>query len=276
MQIKHQVVTRTPLGGFTLVEVLASVALISIVAAYFVHIQIQQVQERVVEALAQDVLTLANASMTYFSQTNEWPDQENGDCDDLIATLGGLGAFPVAVGGYQGPDGITLATRCEDTGDLGRTLLISVNFPFGADDQAQMLMSYLPTSVNEDVDDDEGPVVTHYVATPRRASQRYSFYKIALGERGVFRVDKPRCPGNRNVPSNILLPQSVCVPNLSNGLGGFFYNEEDETDGYWEYKLLVANGDNNNRVSDFYEFSGTPTCGVDAMFVGAITYCESE
>ena len=58
MQIKHQVVTRTPLGGFTLVEVLVSVALISIVAAYFVHIQIQQVQERVVELRGEQVVEL--------------------------------------------------------------------------------------------------------------------------------------------------------------------------------------------------------------------------
>ncbi|HAG95499.1 MAG: hypothetical protein CMK83_06000 [Pseudomonadales bacterium] len=276
MQIKHQVVTRTPLGGFTLVEVLASVALISIVAAYFVHIQIQQVQERVVEALAQDVLTLANASMTYFSQTNEWPDQENGDCDDLIATLGGLGAFPVAVGGYQGPDGITLATRCEDTGDLGRTLLISVNFPFGADDQAQMLMSYLPTSVNEDVDDDEGPVVTHYVATPRRASERYRFYRIALEERGIFRLSKPDCPGRRNDPAHILLPQAICMPASAQGLGGYFFDEIDDDDDYWELQLLVADGEENNNVSDFMEFSGIPTCDGNRVYVGAITYCETR
>ena len=276
MRINKRTLMKNSLRGFTLVEVLTSVALVSIVAAYFVHMQIQQVQERVVESLAQDVMTLANASMVYFSQTNEWPDQENGDCDDLIETLNGLGAFPVGADGYQGLDGVTLDTSCEDLGDIGRTLVISVNFPIGAQDQAQMLMSYLPTSVNEDVDADEGPVVTHYVATPRKASERYRFHRIALEDRGVFRLTKPDCPGRRNDPAHILLPQAICMPSSDGGLGGYYFDELDDEDDYWEMQLLVAEGEDNQQVHHFFEFPGIPSCDGNRVYVGAITYCEAR
>ncbi|MCP5017066.1 MAG: type II secretion system protein [Ketobacter sp.] len=262
------------LSGFTLVEVLVSVALISTMAVYFIQAQIQQVQDRVIEALAQDVLTLANASMSYYSQISRWPAQEVDDCASLVQDLAAMGAFPVGLNGYEGMDGVALQTTCADVDDIGRTLRISVVFPVGDQDSAAMLRSYLPTSAMPIVAADQPPVVVHYVATPRKASQRYNFERVVVGAGGLFTLPKPDCPGNRNDPAHILLPQSICIHNAEHGLGGFLFNDESNNrDDFWTLRLMVADGDDNERINDF---AGVSSCGGNPIEVGAITYCETN
>ncbi|MAR92508.1 MAG: hypothetical protein CML06_16750 [Pseudomonadales bacterium] len=260
--------------GFTLVEVMVSVALISAVAGYFIHIQIQQMEERVVQSVAQDVLSLGNGAMAYFSQVGQWPDQDN-ECRNLVETLAAAGAFPVGEDGYQGPEGVNLNASCDDSDDIGRSLLLVIRFPDYAAEQARMLMSFLPTSSISDIDAGEQPEVIHYVPQPRRASYRYQFHKLTLAEAGSALLPKPDCPGRRNDPAYIVLPQAVCGPVSKDGLAGFYFAETDMGD-TWRLQLRVAIGNATNAPHDFSTLPDNPDCEGEPITMGALTYCDGR
>ncbi|RLU00525.1 type II secretion system protein [Ketobacter sp.] len=259
--------------GFTLVEVLVSVALLSLVAAYFITAQINQVRERMVESIAQDVLSLANSSMAYFIQTDEWPDQA-GNCGNLVAVLAAADAFPAGAGGYTGPNDVTLDADCSNLGSVGSTLRITVEFPAGSGEDADMLMSLLPTAARSTSGSGE-PRVTHYVATPRRASGRYTFHKATLEADSAFFLTKPDCPGGGSNPAYIVIPQAVCISGGSNGLGGYYFAEISGGAGnQWRLQLRVANGTNNGLPNNFASLGDGPTCGGQPIMVGAVTFCD--
>lgn len=262
--------------GFTLVEVLVSVALMSLVGIYFLSAQISDAHDRMVRSVAQDVLTLSNSSMAYFVRVGEWPNQ-SGNCSGLIGVLDSANAFPPANsdGSYTGAVESRITARCSASGSLvGATLRITVQFPAGADDDAELLMGYLPTSTL----DTSGtqPEVTHYVAAPRRASSnRYYFHKQTLNSNSAFDLDKPPCTGG-DTPAYMVIPQSLCVPTTSVGLGGYYFREVPNPDTTkWTLQLMVANG-NNTGPGNFVVMGGgvRPQCDSRDVDVGAITYCE--
>ena len=264
--------------GFTLVEVLVSVALMSLVGIYFLTSQINDAHDRMVRSVAQDVLTLANSSMAYFVYMGEWPDQ-SGNCTGLIDALDAANAFPAtnSDGSYTGAVDSRITARCSASGSpVGATLQITVQFPAGADDDADLLMGYLPTSTI----DTSGaqPEVTHYVAAPRRAtSNRYQFYKETLNSNSAFEIDKPSC-GSGDTPAYLVIPLSLCVPGTAVGLGGYYFREITPSDASkWNLQLMVANG-NNTGPGDFFVIGGpvptVPLCDGRNVEVGAITYCE--
>ena len=248
----------------------------SLVAAYFISAQIESTRERVVEAIAQDVLTLANSSIAYFIQQDEWPDQV-GNCANLVGVLAGVNAFPAGVGGYDGPLDVSLSANCSNLNTVGSTLRITVGFPTGQNDDAKLLSGFLPTSLERVVGG--VPEVVHYVAAPRRATDRYTFHKDTLTVDTAFYLNKPDCGGG--TPAYIVIPQAVCITDADHGLGGFYFR--DMNDGgptQWHLQLRVAKGDNNNNQNDFrpiddYQLdTNNPTCGGQQITVGAVTYCE--
>lgn len=262
--------------GFTLVEVLVSVALMSLVGIYFLSAQISDAHDRMVRSVAQDVLTLANSSMAYFVRVGEWPDQ-SGNCTGLIRDLDAANAYPDANGdgSYSAAVDSRITARCSASGSLvGATLRITVQFPAGADDDAELLMGYLPTSTL----DTSGtqPEVTHYVAAPRRASSnRYNFYKGTLNSNSAFEIDKPSCASG-DTPAYMVIPQSLCVPSTTVGLGGYYFREiTPSSTSKWNLQLMVANG-NNTGPGNFAVIGGgvRPQCDSRDVDVGAITYCE--
>lgn len=256
--------------GFTLVELLVSVSLISVVVMYFATSQIQDVKQRIVESFAQDILALANSSMSYFSGSNQWPDQAH-DCNGLLDALVDVGAFP---DDYSGPDGITISTDCSDQNQIGRVLIISVQFPVADMEQADMLVSFLPTASRSITDDGRHKVV-YYVAAPRKALQRYYFYKKTLGSGGRFSVPRPECGGHDAVARYLFIPQSLCLTDAPNGLGGYYFADlSNSQSDLWEFQLRLAAGVNNNSLGDFIELGSDLTCAGEDMKVGVITYCE--
>jgi len=278
MRTRTKPVQATREAGFTLIEVLASVALVSLVAAYLIHMQIQQFTERMVESLAQDVMMAANVSVTYFTQSSKWPDQDN-DCANIGADPDLAKVLPFDMDDYEGMDGVSLQTDCTQQSDLGRVLMISVEFPQGATEQASMLLSYLPASKLEPETKDAGAIVTHYVPGPRKASSRFNFYRIQMGNYGIFDVPKPACPASDSDPAYMLLPQAICKPGLEYGLGGFYF--KDITSGghrndHWTLQLMVADGNNNTKEFHFGTLPQNATCDGDPVYVGAITYCEAR
>lgn len=260
--------------GFTLVEVLVSVALMSLIGIYFISAQINTVKERMIESVAQDVLTLANSSVAYFIQTATWPDQV-ANCADLVDVLVGVDAFPAGAGGYQGPNGATISTDCSNLSTVGSALRITVTFTSGSSDDAELLLGYLPTSLDTTVSGGD-PKVTHYVATPRHASdQRYTFHKARLEEDSAFYLDKPDCHGGTTQPAYIVIPQAICISGGNNGLGGYYFRDMGGAGpDQWHLQLRVANGTNNGMPNNFNHLGDNPQCDFRDIWVGAVTYCE--
>lgn len=268
MQINSISSSQSTRNGFTLVELLVSIALVSLVAAYFIQYQIEALSQRVAESLAQDMLSISNTSLAYFSQALKWPDQDN-DCAGLIGVLRNAGAFPI---GYDAALDVDFATDCADNNVVGRVLNITATFPAGAKEEADLLMSYLPTSSMDYDQQTQIAVVEHYVAQPRNTSQRYQFFKGQLNN-GAISIPKPDCWGNQT-QNYFLIPQAVCIaqPNAQYGIGGYYFRQTGEDNNSWNVVLRVANGDDNNNDNDFY--NAPNQCGNETISVGAITYCE--
>lgn len=259
--------------GFTLVEVLVSVALITTVVVTFIHFQIERVQRDTVEALSQDILSIANAATSYYINTNNpgWPG-EAGDCVNLLGDLVTGNAFP---DNYETMAGVSLGYNCEDGADIGRVLKITATFPAGSDELADMLLSYLPTSSRLNDTADGKAVVVHYVAQPRRAAQRYEFQRVSLTSPSVgvnsFTFTLPDCAGS-GTAEFALFPQAVCNTGSQYGLAGFHFamqpaGGEDTRTG----SLMVSSGPDSSSITFDYapiDCSGTP------VEIGVITWCD--
>lgn len=266
-QLKNQ-------DGFTLVELLVSIGLISLVALYFIQYQVEAMSQRIAESLAQDILSIANTSLAFYGQALEWPDEDN-DCVDLLQTLEGAGAFPA---NHTPAMDVTLTFGCVDNNTVGRVLSISATYPAGEVDEANLLLSYLPTSdITVDEDTDIASVV-HYIAQPRKASQRYQFHRVPLSG-GSFRIPKPDCWGDQN-QEYMLIPQAVCINNAEHGIGGYYFDRtSNNNDPNWSFRFRVADGDNNNSDGggNNGDYSNVPdTCGGEDVWIGAITYCDPD
>ncbi|RLP56306.1 MAG: type II secretion system protein [Ketobacter sp.] len=271
MSLKKQTHT-----GFTLVEVLVSVALISVVVLYFIQHQLEKVQRDTVEALARDILSITNASVSYYVSTahNVWPNQEENDCEFLMQTLVDADAFPA---NYIAMADVTLSFSCVEDDDIGRVLKVTVLFPVGAGENADMLLSYLPTSTRLDDTAEGNPVLVHYVSQPRRAAQSYEFTTVTLTDDGVggsapFEVEQPEC-FKANSQRYMLLPQAVCNRGSLHGLGGFYFEVVDSNANPWIISMKVAESQETNSPVDFV--SAPAYCGGSPVEVGVITYCEN-
>lgn len=279
-------VSQSSSRGFTLIEVLVSITLLTLIGVYFVSSQINTVREKVNESVAQDVLALSNAAMVYFSQTDEWPDQAN-SCAGLVNRLANSNAFaPVSNASgtnvYDGPNGVTLATSCSSSNNIGSTLRITITYPQGNGEDADMLRSYLPTSVR--LAGNNPPQVRQYVAAPRRAADRYKFHKEFLGTASQVRIPKLPCSGNGNGNGNgnngpqsayIVIPQAVCMLGAVHGLGGYYFKDiTPNNSSDWVLQLQVAEGGSTGTIGGFHDLGDAPRCNGERISIGAITYCE--
>lgn len=250
--------------GFTLIEVMVSIALISMVAVYFVQYQLDSVNQRMAEAVAQDMLSIANTATSYYSEAMEWPD-EAGDCVGLLTTLGNNDAFP---DNHTPPLDVSYQFACPDNGQYGRILTIAATFPAGGNDNADLLLSYLPTSSKEV--DNGIATVTHFVSQPRKATRRYGFQKPTItSSNGTFILSKPTCWGDQT-QSYMLIPQAVCVTGARHGIGGFYFTETSSNADSWSMQLMVAPGAEGG-LGSFRSYNND--CGSN-ITVGAIVYCE--
>ena len=261
--------SKSSVAGFTLLEVLVAVGLIAAVAVIFVQNQLENLSRRTAESLAQDMLSIANTSLTHFSNNGEWPDQDN-DCSGLLTSLINAKAYPPNSSPVMEAK---LVFECSIDDDYGRVLQVKAEYPRKSDqDHADVLLSYLPTSVR--LDDYEGiPTVVHYVSQPRKASNRFHFHKLVPNSEGKYVVEKPECL-NISQARYMLLPQAVCVGPSEDGLGGFYFRAEGtgDSDPNWSFTLMVARGQANDNSSDYSQASST--CGGQTVEVGAITYCD--
>ena len=254
--------------GFTLIEVMVSIALLSVVAIYAIQFRIDQVKQDMSERIANQVMSIANIATTYYATNGRWPtpgDNDDDDCSNLMTFVEAQGFIPQNI---QFPPDVSLSFGCEDDSNLGRPLQITVSLGTHGQEVRDYLLGYLPNSVAQD-----SSGLVHYVSPPRKLASAYQFQMVNVEAGGIVRITPPNCERERFMRA-MLLPQAVCLAGSATGLGGFYFDDQNIQGGMWQFVLRVARGDNNGTESDFDPMA-TMCGGVEAQ-VGAITYCEAQ
>lgn len=260
-------VSRRTGSGFTLLEVMVSIGLLSLVAVYAIQFRIDMAKQKIAEQVATQVMSVANIATAYYAANAEWPatNNEGSDpCEDLGEFIRARGFVP---DGLQVPGDVTFTYECPTETIMGRPLQITLGLGVRDPDMTGYLLGLLPNTV--ELSDTE---LVHYVSPPRKLSSVYQFQRVAAVD-GTFRIEAPVCR-HRTHRRFMLLPQAVCLAGSDTGLGGFYFVELESEPTHWIFALMVAAGGNNNNPGDFELISNT--CGGQTVYIGAITYCDEE
>lgn len=263
--------------GLTLIELLVSVGLLVLIAGFFVMQRVESVKAQKAESIAQELLTVAALTTSFYINTKAWPDQD-ASCTGLLTTL--QSAFPSGYTPFSGP---TLTSDCSAnsaaaTQGFGRVLRLTLTFPYVDREYASLVASIIPASnlvVPAQTAANSNPDVTveHYLFPPRKHTLP-PFRSMYLGSDGRITVPKPQCGSGSGVaPQVMLIPQALCLTDPT-GFGGYYFDLESETNGpnngVWRYRLMVTPG----GARDFKPMA--EVCDPDPLkpnAVGVITYC---
>ena len=260
--------------GFTLVELLVSIALMSLMAGYFIYNRLEALKQELAENIAQETLSLSNLAVRYYlDHSGSWPGSAGGgDCSNAISQMTSPSSEYLP-GSYSSLASYTPATKCNMTSDLANPLQFKLTFGTGEADLAKMVQALLPMA---SYDDTSGtPELTYNAIAPRREGRIYSFHLLNLNsDSNPFNVKKPDC----NNAELILIPQSMCVFDTK-GLQGYYFKKEDATvgsDKYWRVTMYVGvwkDGTGSNPPEVKYN-PQTVVCDSENVEVGAIAYCN--
>lgn len=256
--------------GFTLVEILVSIALMALVAGYFVSSRIEQLKLQLAENIAQEAIALGNlatAFLTADGRSGEWPDAGGAsDCDDAIDELIAENYLPA---GYQTIASATLTTSCPD-GAAGPFRII-ITFPAVDEDLANLVKTAMPAAHGPGGGGGADWEVVQYVYPPRRLGRQYAFLKLPVDSHGEIIVPRPSC--GSGAPQYIAIPQAVCVED-EDGLQGYYFRElSGAPTGEWRLRLMVGTLTGGGGGSVHYD-SQEDECDSEDVEVGVITYCE--
>ena len=270
--------------GFTLIELMVSIALMALMAGYFVYNRMETLKAQLAKNIAQQILTIGNKASEYYASNtdNQWPDSDAStpDCQGPVAALSAKGYLPA---NYQVPTMLTFSCQSLVSG-IASAFVIKADF--GADsDTANLLAGMLPMATVDNTSVTGHVLVTYMETPPRILGQGYHFKKIRLGTGAKISVDKPNCSsGNAGY---IAIPQSICSSSSYNPSANFVGYEFKEyatstVDNKWHLQLLqemiVPNGvdsDGNPQYRADWTHGAPIQCNGDDVFVGVITYCGS-
>lgn len=264
-------------NGFTLVEILVSIALMGLVIGYFVHARIEHMKVQLGENIAQEVLSLSNLALSYYvaeATAGRWPDSASTPaCGGALGALESEGYLPAD---YVPVASATVSTRCAD-GDTG-SFDITLQFDGVDSDLVQVVRTMLPGATTSNSGSDIQ--LMHRVFPPRRAGKQYYFSKAEYIGSGQFSVEKPPCG---SVDEHyIAIPQRICVEH-ERGLQGYYF-ANSETESHWTITLCVgtlngggggggACGGGGPPGTVTYARHG-PECDGAVPEVAVVTYCE--
>lgn len=259
-------------AGLTLVELMVSIGLLVLIAGYFVTQRIEAVKVQKAESIAQELMTVAAISTSFYINNKVWPDQA-GDCNGLLSDLQAANVFP---SGYSPFSGISFASDCDDNSTaadagFGQVLRLTLSFPYVDREYASLVASMIPASdlnVPAPTPTNPAPGVTveHYLFPPRKHTLP-PFQLLDLDSNGRITVRKPSCISEGLGAQYMLIPQALCLTDPT-GFGGYYFDVENVTSDEWRFQLFVTPGGNR----DFTPM--TQQCDLlEPNKVGVITYC---
>lgn len=258
--------------GFTLVEILVSIALMALVAGYFVSSRIEQLKLQLAENIAQEATSLGNLATAYRTaegNADEWPDSGGAsDCDDAIDELIAENYLPA---GYQPIASATLATSCPD-GASG-PFRIAITFPAIDEDLANLVKTAMPAAHGPSGGGGADWEVVQSVYPPRRLGRQYTFLKLPVDTHGEISVPRPPC--GSGTPQYIAIPQAVCVVD-NDGLQGYYFRDVSGggSAGPWRLRLMVGTLTGGGGPGTVHYDPQANVCDTTDVEVGVITYCE--
>jgi len=273
-----------PVSGFTLIELMVSIALMALMAGYFVYNRMDAMKEQLAKNIAQQILTIGNKASEYYASNtdNQWPDNDSStpDCQSPVAVLSAKGYLPAD---YQVPTMLTFS--CQSlVGGIASAFVIKADFG-GDRDTANLLAGMLPMATVDETSVSGHVLVTYMETPPRILGQGYHFKKVRLGVGAKISVDKPSCSSGN--ASYIAIPQSICSSSSltpSTNFVGYEFKEysTSNADNKWHLQLLqemiVPNGVDTNGNPQYkgdWTHSAPTQCNGDDVYIGVITYCGS-
>lgn len=278
---KRYVYSGASVCGFTLVELLVSIALMSLMAGYFIYNRMESLKQQMAQNIAQEILTIGNKAEDYYanSGSNQWPDNDTSvtNCQNPVAELAAAGYLPV---GYTTSVAMNFDCLSPVLG-LGTAFQIQVVFVNADKDIADILMGVLPVAKKDT--SDPAKVKINYILTPPRklemAGQNVHFYKQVLAHNSTVNIPIPNCVTGS--PKYVAVPQSVCYSGVTSyGLGGYLFSDV-QAGSNWTITLKVAAG---NETSDTIGSDGTvirhkhwvkmgDDCNGKPVDIGVVTFC---
>lgn len=263
-------------NGFTLVEILVSIALMGLVIGYFVHVRIEQMKVQLGENIAQEVLSLSNLALSYYlaqSTSGQWPGGVSTPaCDGALGVLRSAGYLPAS---YQPIPSATVSTSCT-SGNEG-SFDITLQFAVADSDLVQIVRSSLPRATVTPAG--ANILLVQSIFPPRRAGRNYTFSTPTITN-GILNVQKPPC-GTTSNSRYMGIPQRICV-NHSQGLQGYYFNTISENSDTWTLELCVGSLDTGGGVGcggggpagTVRFFRHVHQCDNADPEVAVVTYCE--
>lgn len=256
------------LNGFTLVEVLVSIALMGLVIGYFVHARLEHLKLQLGENIAHEVMSLSNLVMSYHvtvPNVGQWPGSASTPaCSNALGILASNDYLP---SGYQPHASATLTTSCS-SGNEG-SFDITLQFSDVDSDLAQIVRTSLPMA---EITTGGGTIqLVHRVFPPRRAGKQYYFARAVYQGNGRFIVSKPHC--GTSTPRYVAIPQRICV-NHNDGLQGYYLDVHSQNNNEWAIELYVGTLSGSGSAPTVVYSRHTYECNGEDPEVAAVTYCE--
>jgi len=249
--------------GFTLIEILVVVGLLTMSAIYFTQLFIEKSEEKIALRETASFMTIRAAAVGYLQDEGAWRNQtsDDGPCHDMVISLVVDGYLGGVDGDYTG-----FQTHCDAVG--GKYPLLTVTRTgIGSVGVANMVEAMLPSSSS--VADD----VVMYVPRPRMPLVPYVGQTTAEGANDVA----PYISGcSREDREIIAYPNIVC----SNGdsLGGFRVSvEEDNSRGHnhWHVSLEAKIDDRDGNYSRVTQCR-VGTSSYESVSFNYIGYCNED
>lgn len=279
---RHAGGTATVAAGFTLVEVIVSIGLMSLVAAYFVYDRIEELKYKAAENIAQEVLSIGNKAIEYYGATlpGAWPDNDGAtpNCQDPVQQLITQGFLP---SGYAPLATAEISFDCSAiVAGMSNAFRIQLRFANADRDIADIAHGMLPAAQFDETSSPGNVLIQYVITPPRRLGNQYGFEVVDWDHGHDIVVSKPHC-GAGYTPQYIATPQSLCITD-SNGLGGYYFADSSTTSANWELRLMVASGDDTSPELDPDGVVTDPAhweemddrCNGQQVRVGVITFCD--
>ena len=244
--------------GFTLIEMLVVIGLLAVMATFSAQTYLNQYDERIAENHAMEMMTIANAAVSYAYDHNfRWLNESDGaeGCEGLVTGMEALSYFD-AIFEY--------VPSCPVEASF--TPVLQIKATLENEDMAKMVASYLPASKREGTD------VTMFVLKPRGGggtsfgvvSASDVFTVPGIGTKWGAELLKPECGAGLQL---FVRPLDICAGS-NTGMSAYSVETVDSDDGqFWLIYLQVTHGllndvDNiRSCAGDDVRFQYTITCG---------------
>ncbi|OUS03193.1 hypothetical protein A9Q81_07320 [Gammaproteobacteria bacterium 42_54_T18] len=245
--------------GFTLVEMMVVVSMVTLGAIYFTQLFIESSEQKIVDKEVASMMTIGTAAIGFVQDEGIWPDQVNNDCRNALAGV----SESLTDSGYLG-NGISLdnlTTSCDEVNNR-YPIFTTTRSNFETENIAKMVAAMLPSAKAT------GKTVDMYTPRPRRESFPV-FGRQVANDKGKITV---AMPAGCDSPEIIVYPEVIC--SNSSTLGGYrIYTDKEGSS--WTVYLKARSEDIFEDYSEVESCQVTPDISSEENLLAFryVTFC---